>query len=258
MRKLFGIMAVAAFFVAGTAQAAPVSRTVVSTLSITIQGLDSITVTNTGSVSTDSSGGVSGLGSVIIGAGLVSLSSKILVPVTATSAIASIRVKAGNLGNQSGTMSVSGVTLQAPEELCSNANSGQACDVGGEYGGQLAITGIVSVIITPKAVTIPVDLEGAGLGVGGSTNSPFTFDAAPWTNGTGLVYTPNAPGGVGLFGTGTHAGNSITFVTPTYVNALGNLLPLFTVWEFNFPEPGTLMLLGAGVAGLVVVGRRRR
>ncbi len=256
MRKLFAIMAVGVLFMATTAQAAPVARTVISTLGIEVVGLDTIEVVNTGTVSTDSSGGVAGFGSVIIGAGLVNLTSKIVVPVTATSAIASIRVKAGNLGNNSGTLSVGGATVQAPDEVC--PNGGSACVAGGAYGGTLAITGIVSVIITPKAVTIPVDLEGAGLGVGGSTNSPFTFDAAPWTNGTGLVYTPNAPGGVGLFGTGTHAGNSITFVTPTYVNALGNLLPLFTVWEFNFPEPGTLMLLGAGVAGLVVVGRRRR
>jgi hypothetical protein len=44
------------------------------------------------------------------------------------------------------------------------------------------------------------------------------------------------------------------------VSALGNLLPLFTTMvltNVSIPEPGTLLLLGAGVAGLVAVGRRR-
>ena len=52
---------------------------------------------------------------------------------------------------------------------------------------------------------------------------------------------------------------TITLVSPTYLSALGNLLPVWTTLSIQFvPEPGTLLLLGAGIGGLVLVGRRRR
>jgi hypothetical protein len=75
-----------------------------------------------------------------------------------------------------------------------------------------------------------------------------------YTNGTAM-YTgtdSRTPGGLG----------QVTLVSPTKVvtNLTGGLLILVVLGTLtlNFvPEPGTLLLLGSGVAGLAVLGRRR-
>jgi hypothetical protein len=248
MRKLFGILAIATFFVATTANAAPVLRTVNATMSIAIAGLDSISITGSGTVTVDTA-----LGTIVIPAGLVALTAKVVVPVTATTAITSLSAKV--ISNQAGTLSLGGATAQLPGEICPSGLP--SCNAGGAIGGAMGLTGAVNVVLVPMVVVIPVDLNAALVGQGGSTNVPFIFDAAAWTSGTAIVTTPN--GTVVTFGTGSIGGSSVTFVTPTYVSALGNLLPLFTTLTLSFvPEPGTLLLLGAGVAGLVVIGRRRR
>ena len=67
-----------------------------------------------------------------------------------------------------------------------------------------------------------------------------------------LVLTANAPGPVGLyqFVYVQTWGRAAQKITPTYgANFLGaNVVP----------EPGTLLLLGAGMAGLLALGRRKR
>jgi hypothetical protein len=72
----------------------------------------------------------------------------------------------------------------------------------------------------------------------------------------------NANGVVG----GSPGSNSpLTLVTPTFVLALGNLLPIFSIFTMNdvslvgvVPEPGSMLLIGAGIAGLALLGSRRK
>jgi len=250
MRKLFTFLAAGALLVSGTAQAAPVATT--ASLSVAIQGLAPIALFGGGSVS------VSGT-TVIVPAGLISQVGSLTIAVTGTTAVNSLI--ATGIGNLGATFSMGGVTAQAAGEVCPGGGPAaqDACNVGGGVGGVMALTGVIAVHVIPHVVVIPVSLNGALIGQGGSTNAPFTIDAAAWTTGSGLVNTGNAIESL------SGSSSPLALVTPTFVLALGNLLPIFSVLIMDnvslvgvVPEPGSLLLIGAGIAGLALLGSRRK
>jgi hypothetical protein len=108
--------------------------------------------------------------------------------------------------------------------------------------------GMVTVTGLPIMSTFTTNVH-----VKGSANSPMMVTNTYYT-GTGM-YTgtdSRTPGGLG----------QVTLVSPSRVttNIAGGTLILVTFGKLtlNFvPEPGTLLLLGSGVAGLAILGRRR-
>lgn len=136
--------------------------------------------------------------------------------------------------------------------------------------------------------TLPVPLTGV-LGVGGTTivtvdNVGFapdvtaTVQGASWTTGAAVAQTgpTTAPANVTTTGSGWHTVTTtgggqfqqISLVTPVQVTATQtSLIGSSTSVQAFFgrldismpmvPEPGTLLLTATGVAGLVLLGRRR-
>jgi len=242
----------ASLILAAPAAAAPVSGNFTLSISILGTGLPTVTVGGAGTI--DVTGGI-----VTVPFGLV-FGSGLVVPATATTSIDSVSVL--HLTNLTGTFSIGGITAQAPGEVCPGGFApagplgGLACNVGGSLGGLMGLTGSIAVNVIPGIVVVPLQF-GGNLGLGGATNVPYSFDAAGWTTGIGLVNTGPAT----LSAQGTNSANGFQLVSPLFVAACGNVLPIFASFTASslsaVPEPAAWALVWFGLLGLVVVTRRR-
>jgi len=133
-------------------------------------------------------------------------------------------------------------------------------------GGLMAVSGVANVCLfascaaPPANVSVPFTTGGVnGMGLGGAPIVSLgavnvTVNGNGWTTGTVAV------GPISMSGSPL-AGGHVTLITPTI--AMTNMqafavLPIFSVLDLTFvPEPGTLVLLASGVAGLAMVGRKR-
>jgi hypothetical protein len=269
MKKLLGLLLGAAFTFGVTAVpagAAPFN----ATLGIAVGALGTLPFVGSGS-GTSTTLNVTIPASVAMGTPVV--------PVTANAPITAIAVKI----NKNLAGSFNGNPLTGTMVI-----DGAAAVKGNLGGGPITLVGVPF-----YTAHDPGSAAGAnGIGVGGSVLivvgpgvylNVFNTD---WTEGmktvTGLMYTYvyHVPAGkaasmtIGypyLNGTAMYTGTDsrtpgglgqVTLVSPTKVvtNLTGGLLILVVLGTLtlNFvPEPGTLLLLGSGVAGLAILGRRR-
>lgn len=139
---------------------------------------------------------------------------------------------------------------------------------GAGLGGEMPLNGFAKVCLfgacSAAAANIAVPLGNIGAGgttaVSGAVN--VTVIGAPWTTGTAAVGASTAMGGVApVSNTGAPSGN-VTLVTPVFISTnIGGseVVPAFGILDLHFvPEPGTGLLLAAGIMGLIAGGRRWR
>jgi len=249
MRKLFGLAAAMSLFLGAAQPAHAVVQSLSSaSLSVTISALDPIVTTWNGTGSADvTSTSITGLT-----AGIFNFSGDLLVTDPGAFPIAGL--------------SVSAVTNAAGNFTGVNTTSG---------GGLMAIKGVANVCLFatcspsafPSNITVPFTtgpgLNGVGLGglpitVKGVVN--VTVNGNGWTTGTACTDSSTGPqcqSGSPL------ASGHVKLVSPVKIQTnigASAVLPMWAVMELQFgviPEPGTLLLLASGVAGLALVGRKR-
>jgi hypothetical protein len=156
-------------------------------------------------------------------------------------------------------------------------------------GNTLAIRGVsrLCLLSAPPCSTpfdIPLSLNSANtaVGVGGLlTGGGFgslriSIQAGPWTIGTGTAVNQTQEGNFKtvsqhgfIHGATSNPGSTaspsgvIQLISPMQVETLGagdnnEFQSLFTIWTIRLvPEPGFLLLLGAGVVGIGILGRNR-
>lgn len=272
LRHLLGAALLLTFAAVAPAQAAPVARPVNLTLTVVPPGpglrvlptgayVRGFTATAPGSVSVDSAAQQLGIASLA-----VSLSSSTGVIVDGSTAIAS--VSAFNLRNLSGVFSPGGAARGEPP--CTGPPTG-GCVPGGGFGGTMGLAGTVLLQIIRNVVVIPLEFPPHVVGRGGtSVTSPdsFFFDGAPWTTAAvGSIYTIVGSALEPAVGSIDPTGSRLTLVSPTFVQALGNQLPVFSFLTIEFtdggglpgfvPEPTPVLLVASGLWLLVALVRRR-
>jgi hypothetical protein len=241
MRKLFSLLAVGALLIAGQASAAPLGA---ATFSFQLGALPAASFPGVGATGTATSDTSATLDAGNAFAGAFTT----LIPTTAAPPLTAIQViitanDAGAFtgatpGQVGGNMAVKGVS--------------NVYGIGGFPGGGKPLLGVPLSVGTPNTTT----LSGGGVAI--------TAIAAGWSVGT-VTVTGTGDNGTGVAtamgsnGLTPNGAGNLVLVTPVKViTNIAGTLAAFGVLSLTYvPEPGTLLLLGMGVAGLAVLGRRR-
>ncbi|HEY8156005.1 MAG TPA: PEP-CTERM sorting domain-containing protein [Myxococcota bacterium] len=271
--------ALLAFGVTGSASAAPLHWD--GTLTLELGTLPSIPAVGSGVATVNDSGAIGHLGNLRLKASRGGISNKnVFVPVTdaAAAPIVGILITAdlgtGTLGPISGGAQSSPLT----KNILPVAGLAKVCLFSTACGTALPLA------LTQH--TTATGTKGVGIGgivtIGGTSPIRISIEAAPWTIKTKTsidqITTP-VGGTVKKFVNRTEKGFAhgpssntsstanpsgvVQLITPMQVvtnltNGSNQKIALFGFLTIHFvPEPGMLLLLGSGVAGLVLLGRHR-
>ena len=144
----------------------------------------------------------------------------------------------------------------------------------GALGGTMPLSGVAKVCLfapcnaaPPANLEVPLSVVGSGgvTFVASPTVPPVTVSGAPWTVETATVGAQSIHGfhhgAASLTSSTAEASGSLRLVTPVVVSTtdvLAPVVPVFGILDLHFvPEPGTLLLIVGGIAGLLMFGRTK-
>jgi hypothetical protein len=139
----------------------------------------------------------------------------------------------------------------------------------GVLGGLMPIDGVTKVCLfnggpgcnAPLTnLVVPLNVVGAGGSVVAKGIVNITVTGEPWTAGTANAFGLTQMGFVSATAMGGHDVRLVTPILTSTSLSASPTVPGFAILTLNLPipEPGTLLLLGAGVIGLGLVGRRQK
>jgi hypothetical protein len=142
-------------------------------------------------------------------------------------------------------------------------DAGSFSNAGEHFGGTMKVDGFSKVCLFGPCsaavanISVPLNVVGIGGSAVVTAAVNLTVLGAPWTTGTVAIGTVTR---MGDFASGP-GGPDFQLVTPIFVSTnigASAVVPTFSTLHLHLvPEPGTIALLGAGIAGLVAIGRKR-
>ena len=277
MRKLLLSLAFVGLLFA-PAQAFGAAATFTGTLTVVISDLATLTATGSGTGSTGGAGGTATIpggvftlkfGTPVIPP-LANLFPGLVVGATGLTGQFIVPVPTAVPAAANGALSWGGVT-----GTTGIAGSAYLAGFWGGVGGANCMVGCSAALSVP----IPLGVVGSGGTVtfqagpisASVIGNPYQLGGLTLTGGLLNTASGTIPNPVSIIASGVDgrsagaapsSGGNLTIVSPVAIKlgALGNL-PAISILSLDFhviPEPGTLLLLGSGIAGLAMLGRRAR
>ena len=269
MRRLFSVLAAIAIALGAAGQSQAVSLPYSGSLQFGVGAIEPVTLTGGGTAIVNGTGGGGHLfGLQILGGDIAGAAS---VVVYNAAPISGILFAGGgtavHLGNSFAYFVVTGSASNGSGSFGNLSNSAA------NFAGVMPFNGAAIVCLFgpcsgfPGAnLAVPISPVGQGGTSIASGAVNITAIGAPWLKNTAIIADSTAMGfqhGPASAPTSSAAAGSgvLSLVSPVFVSTSLDAFPVvpsFARFTIHFiPEPGTLLLVGSGIAGLAIVGRRR-